>query len=137
VASFIHSFILSKAAVLSLFAAMPSEYQPVPEEDEKYQDVFIARRPSISTSDSTLLCDEDAKSSEQRRRSDSKWMWLVHAVLLSLSFTMFSAAYFKPVSTLEHVRHFSAYCEFVHRQGRLGLILNPQHLRQRLWNIKR
>jgi hypothetical protein len=96
---------------------MPSEYQPVPDEDEKYQDVFIANRPSISTSDSTLLCDDVSKSSEQRRRSDSRWMWLVHTVLLSLSFTMFTAAYFKPVSTLEHVRHFSAYCEFVILSG--------------------
>jgi hypothetical protein len=90
---------------------MPSKYEPIKEEDEKYEDIFVARRSSTSTSNSTLLCEEDPELSEPRRISISNWMWLVHAVLLSLSFSMFAAAYFKPVSTLEHVRHFSAYCE--------------------------
>lgn len=48
---------------------------------------------------------------EPRSRFSVNWMWLVHAVLLTLSFGLFVSAYFTRVSTLTHVQHFSAYCE--------------------------
>jgi hypothetical protein len=85
------------------------EYQPVPGDEEKYQIVAVSnRRLSSSSLDATLSYDEPF---EKRRSSILKWIWVIHAVLLSVSSTMFAAAYFKPVSTLEHVRHFSAYCQ--------------------------
>src|ERR1700761_3337647 len=91
---------------------MHSEYQPVYNEDEKYRDIANANRLSISTSDSTLLYDDVPEVSKQTKLSSS-WIWLVHAFLLSLSFTMFALAYFNPVSTLDCVQRFSAYCEFL------------------------
>ena len=97
---------------------MPSKYQPVQPEDEKFEDVFPPNRSSTSMSDSTLLEDEkDSRLAEPRPIFNSKWLWLVHVVLFSLSFSMFAAAYFKPVSTLTHVQHFSAYCESRHMKG--------------------
>lgn len=91
---------------------MGSKYQPV-KDDEKFQEVlFDARRSSTSTSDETLLEDEeDARISRPKSRMNDKWMWLAHAVLLSLSFTMFVTSFFQKPSTLEHVQQFSAYCE--------------------------
>jgi hypothetical protein len=97
---------------------MYSKYQPIQPEDEKFQDVFPPNRLSISTSDLTLLEDEeDSRLTESQSGFNSKWMWLAHAVLLSLSFSMFVAAYFKPVSTLTHVQHFSAFCKSHHLKG--------------------
>jgi hypothetical protein len=91
---------------------MGSKYQPV-KGDEKFQEVlFDARRASTSTSDDTLLEDEeDARLTQPRSRMSGRWMWLVHAVLLSLSFTMFVSSFFQKPSTLQHVKQFSAYCE--------------------------
>jgi hypothetical protein len=87
---------------------MASKYHAV-QNDEKFTEVF-PRRSSTSTSDSTLLEDEeDHREPEPRSRFSGKWMWLVHAVLLLLSFTMFMSAMFTKASTLEHVRKFSAY----------------------------
>jgi hypothetical protein len=91
-------------------ANMPTKYQPI-QDDEKFSDVFIARRSSTSSSDSTLLCEDGTATSQERKGPHSRWLWLAHAVLLSLSTTMFAASYFRPVSTLEHVQHFSAYCK--------------------------
>jgi hypothetical protein len=39
-------------------------------------------------------------------------MWLAHTALLSLSFTMFVSAFFTRATTLQHVKQFSAYCEY-------------------------
>ena len=91
---------------------MGSKYQPI-EVDEKFQDVVFPTRTSTSESlGSTLLEDEeDSRMTEPRSRFNIKWMWLVHAVLLTLSFGLFVSAYFTRVSTLTHVQHFSSYCE--------------------------
>ncbi|CZT13177.1 uncharacterized protein RAG0_16749 [Rhynchosporium agropyri] len=79
-------------------------------EDEKFQEPFPGGRTSTSTSDSTLLDEEDVRGVTQARQKFTiKWMWLVHAALLSLSFTMFVGAFFIRTSTLEHVKKFSAY----------------------------
>ncbi|KAH7418596.1 hypothetical protein BKA64DRAFT_204128 [Cadophora sp. MPI-SDFR-AT-0126] len=87
---------------------MSSTYEAV-RDDEKFQEPF-PRRSSTSTSDSTLLEDEeDARLTQPRRKFSIKWMWLIHAALLSMSFTMFVGAFFTRASTLEHVRKFSAY----------------------------
>lgn len=89
---------------------MASKYHAV-QNDEKFTEVFPGRS-STSTSGSTLLEDaEDHIISEPRSRWASKWMVLVHAALLSLSFTMFVSALFTKASTLEHVKKFSAYCK--------------------------
>ena len=101
---------------------MTSKYQRVQPDDEKFHDVVPPSRSSTSTSDSTLLEDEEeSRLSEPRRRVSSRWLWLGHAALLSLSFSMFAAAYFTPVSTLKHVQHFSAYCRSYHlkHQGKV------------------
>ncbi|KAL2072858.1 hypothetical protein VTL71DRAFT_12201 [Oculimacula yallundae] len=76
--------------------------------DEKFQEPFPGRA-STSTSDSTLLDEEDVRHTQPRQKFTIKWMWLVHAALLSLSFTMFMGAFFTRASTLEHVKKFSAY----------------------------
>lgn len=88
---------------------MASKYHAV-QNDEKFTEVF-PRRSSTSTSGSTLLEDDEQIIPEPRSRWASKWMVLVHAVLLSLSFTMFVSALFTKASTLEHVKKFSAYCK--------------------------
>jgi hypothetical protein len=89
---------------------MGSKYQPVGS-DEKFEEVFL-RRSSTSTSGSTLLEDEEgSRNLEPKPRLSERWMWLAHAVLLSLSFTMFSASFFMKPTTLQHVKQFSAYCE--------------------------
>lgn len=91
---------------------MSSNYHAV-ENDEKFTEVGFPRRTSTSTSDSTLLEDEEDHTIEPRSRWTSKWMWLVHVTLLSLSFTMFVSALFTKASTLEHVKKFSAYCKLL------------------------
>jgi hypothetical protein len=90
---------------------MGSKYQPVVD-DEKFQEVF-PRRSSTSTSDSTLLEDEEdsRRTAEPRRIFGLRWIWLAHTVLLTLSFTMFISAFFTRATTLQHVKQFSAYCE--------------------------
>lgn len=91
---------------------MGSKYQPLGA-DEKFHDVVFPTRTSTSESlGSTLLEDEeDSRITEPRSRFNINWMWLVHAVLLTLSFGLFISAYFTRASTLTHVQHFSAYCE--------------------------
>ncbi|KAN0122945.1 protein of unknown function (DUF3328) domain containing protein [Hyaloscypha variabilis] len=88
---------------------MESKYQPV-RDDEKFLET-IPRRSSTSTSDSTLLEDEeDARRPQESRKFFSpRWMWLAHTALLSLSFTMFISAFFTRATTLQHVKQFSAY----------------------------
>jgi hypothetical protein len=90
---------------------MGSKYQPVGD-NEKFQDTF-PRRSSTSTSDSTLLEDEEdsRRPQESRRFFGPRWMWLAHTALLSLSFTMFISAFFTRATTLQHVKQFSAYCK--------------------------
>lgn len=91
------------------------KYQPVFEDDEKYHiDTTSHGRSSSSLTEATLLCDE---SCGRKMAPASKWIWVLHAVLLSVSSMMFAATYFKPVSTLEHVRQFSAYCWSTSRQS--------------------
>ncbi|KAF2667143.1 hypothetical protein BT63DRAFT_427548 [Microthyrium microscopicum] len=88
---------------------MSQTYQPVRKEEEKYHDGYRNRTSISSSSDLTLLHEEVSKISHDSQGFQSRWLWLVHAVLLSLSFTMFTATYFRHISTAEHVRRFSAY----------------------------
>lgn len=90
---------------------MGSKYQPVDAgDDEKFHEVF-PRRSSTSTSDSTLLEDDTEDSRMLQPKKTSRWMWIVHALLLSLSFSMFVSSFFTRASTLQHVKQFSAYCK--------------------------
>jgi len=102
---------------------MASKYQPV-EIDEKFQDVIFPTRTSTSESlGSTLLDDEeDSRVADVRSRFSMNWIWLVHAVLLTLSFGLFILAYCTRVSTLTHVRQFSAYCKWKLSMKKLRLL---------------
>jgi hypothetical protein len=44
--------------------------------------------------------------------NQSYWIWLVHAVMFSTSITLFILSLGSQSSTLEHVRRFSAWCEY-------------------------
>lgn len=90
---------------------MGSKYQQINHDDEKFEDVFPPNRSSSSMSDSTLLEDEeDRRLTQPKRRWTERWMWLVHAVLLSLSFTMFVSSWFASPTTLDCVTKYAAYC---------------------------
>lgn len=99
------------------FIEMPSKYQALQDEEEKFQPVeFVkSRSSSVSTSGSTLLFEEVdlSPSASPKRTISEKWMWLIHAVLLTLSFTMFAASYYKPISISEVVKKSSSYCKLV------------------------
>jgi len=89
---------------------MASKYQPIVA-DEKFHDVFPGRSSTSESLGSTLLEDErDSRDTEPHRRFNSRWLWLGHAVLLSLSFVLFMSAYFTRASTLDYVQRYSAYC---------------------------
>ncbi len=109
---------------------MSSKYQPVGD-DEKFQESF-PRRSSTSTSDSTLLEDEEdsRRTSQPRTSFGPKWMWLAHTALLSLSFTMFVSAFFTKASTLQHVKQFSAYCEYLRHFNYYPLIFEQRRQRK-------
>jgi len=96
-------------------------YKSCPTTD-KYQSVELERpaekfcndsRNSISDSlNSTLLDPEvDSRLAHLAGRGflHGKWVWLVHTVLLLLSFTMLVSAICTRTSTLKHVQTFSAY----------------------------
>jgi len=88
---------------------MPSKYHPVG--DEKFHDVSPTRASLSESFTSTLLEQEDnTRSQEPRRQFCVRWMWLIHVLLLSLSFCLFVSAYFTRVSTLTYVQHYSAWC---------------------------
>lgn len=89
---------------------MAAKYHPVGD-DEKFHDIEFQQRSSTSESlGSTLLEDEERPVRLQPQKVfNEKRMWLGHVVLLSLSFSMFAAAYYTRLSTLRHVQQFSAY----------------------------
>jgi len=93
---------------------MGSEYQQINHDDEKFEDVFPPNRSSTSLSESTLLEDEDdQRMLRPKKRWSERWlwslMWMVHAALLTLSFTLFMASWFTRASTLDYVQRYSAY----------------------------
>lgn len=88
---------------------MESKYQPVG--DEKFEK-YTERRGSNDTSSSTLLEEDIDTRLTPRRKFTVRWMMLGHAVLLSLSFTLFMSAFFTRASTLTFVKKYSTYCEF-------------------------
>jgi hypothetical protein len=93
---------------------MGSEYQKINHDDEKFEDVFPPNRSSSSLSESTLLEDEDDQRLVQpKKRWSERWMWMVHAALLSLSFTLFVLSWFTRASTLDYVQKYSAYCKLL------------------------
>jgi hypothetical protein len=108
-----NSFILIHSILLPRrnFLTMGSKYEPI-QADEKFHDVFPTRTSTSESLGSTLLEDEeDSRNTVPRSRFRINWMWLVHALLLTLSFGLFVSAYFTRASTLSHVQHFSAYCK--------------------------
>jgi len=92
---------------------MSQKYEPISDLEKfgsKFHDVS-PRRSSMSESlGSTLLEDEDRMITQPRSNS-SRWMLLGHAVLLSLSFSMFVGSFLTRASTLTHVKQYSAYCK--------------------------
>ncbi|RFU33618.1 hypothetical protein B7463_g2726, partial [Scytalidium lignicola] len=92
---------------------MASKYIPVQDEEKLEEVDFRKRSNSTHSLGSTLLADEDQDADimdlSSRWQFSQKWMWLVHVVLLSLSFTLFVSAYYNRLSTLTHVQLFSAY----------------------------
>ena len=50
--------------------------------------------------------------SAQHKLLASRWIWLVHAVLLMVSCTFFALAASLRSTTLEHVRQFSTWCKW-------------------------
>ncbi|TGO08625.1 hypothetical protein BTUL_0200g00190 [Botrytis tulipae] len=83
--------------------------------DEKFIDVSLGRR-STDNLNSTLLdseYDEKAQDVESmplpRHAYDNRWTWLIHAVLLSFSFGLFISAYCTRITTLKHVKEYSAW----------------------------
>jgi len=88
---------------------MATKYQPVRDE-EKFEAKF-PRRSSTSTSDLTLLEEELENGADRPAKGiwSEKYMWIVHATLLTLSFTMFISAMFTRASTTEFMKKFSAY----------------------------
>jgi hypothetical protein len=88
---------------------MTSKYVSIKEVDEKFEDVFPPGRTSSSGSESTLMDEEEQRHIQPKARTP-RWMWITHAALLGLSLTMFVSSWFARVSTLDHVRQFSAYC---------------------------
>ena len=105
----IRSFLDLPGVIFVVFVRMASKYVSIKEVDEKFEDVFPPGRTSTSLSESTLLDEEEQRTIQPQARSP-KWMWITHAVLLGLSLTMFVSSWFARVSTLDHVREFSAYC---------------------------
>ena len=90
---------------------MTSKYQPI-DDLEKFQDVTPGRTSTSESLGSTLLDEEERGTVEKRpTSSSSRWMWLVQAALLTLSFSMFVGAFYTRASTLTHVKKFSSYCK--------------------------
>ena len=92
---------------------MALKYQPIVA-DEKFHDVFHERSSTSESLGSTLLEQEhDLRDTGIQQRFSSRWMWLGHAVLLSLSVVLFISAYFIRASTLDYVQKYSAYCNWL------------------------
>ena len=104
---------------------MGSKYQPVEDrEDEKFHESF-PHRSSTSTSDSTLLEDEeDSRLVRPKSQFNQKWLWMGHVLLLTLSLSMFVFSFCTRASTLDHVKQFSAYCECATISLNIRLISN-------------
>jgi hypothetical protein len=90
-----------------------SKYQPIGDLEKfgsKFHDVSPRRSSTSESLGSTLMEDEDNMAPQPQPKS-SRWMLLGHAVLLSLSFSMFVGSFLTRASTLTHVKQFSAYCK--------------------------
>ncbi|RDW64667.1 hypothetical protein BP6252_10318 [Coleophoma cylindrospora] len=90
---------------------MTSKYESVRTHDDNFEDVIVyEKRPTSPDSlASTLMEDDDHSFKEPTRRISSRWVWLVHALLLSVSFSLFVSTYYLRGSTLRHVQQFSAW----------------------------
>lgn len=94
---------------------MDAKYQQIDHSDEKFEDVFPPNRTSSSLSESTLMEDEmDHRLVQPQKRWAGRWMWMVHAALLSLSFTLFVSSWFTRASTLDYMQRYEAYCKLLH-----------------------
>lgn len=95
---------------------MPAKYHQVIGDEKPIH--TLHNRESTESLKSTLLNWEyDEKSQDvesmslRRLRCNDRWIWLVHAVLLSLSFGLFISTYFTRMTTLKYVEEYSAWCE--------------------------
>ena len=64
---------------------------------------------NLEAAESLRLGDDNTHQAKSRV---TRWIWLLHGVLLSTSFASFFLAYNVQLSTLNHVKRFSAYCEY-------------------------
>ena len=91
---------------------MTTEYRPIDSKSEKEAWSREEEDPYLSD-----LMEEIELGRSRGRRPDywtwlkSKSIWILHALLLLVSCTMFFCALQVRSSTLEHVRQFSAWCE--------------------------
>lgn len=65
---------------------------------------------NLEAAQSLGLSDDNIHQGKSRI---TRWIWLLHGVLLSTSFASFFLAYNVQLSTLNHVKRFSAYCKHI------------------------
>lgn len=96
-------------------ANMSVKYQPVPLDDEKPCLSAYESSTTLNDLESTLQNDTNGPRPTDIQwhglKLASNWVWLIHAVLLLASCTLFALAVTIRSSTLKHVQEFSAYCE--------------------------
>lgn len=79
---------------------------------EQFDQKFHDRPASSDSLDRHALVDVDIVGRDnQPRHYTAKWIWLIHAMLLLFSSTLFAGSYYTRLSTLRHVKQFSAYCK--------------------------
>lgn len=90
---------------------MPKLYHSVPLDEEKDGASFQAASRTLSTDS-----ERDGVVPRARRKLGSHWPWLIHAVLLTISGTLFAVSFCartaKPDDTL-YTKLYSSYCEFL------------------------
>ena len=95
---------------------MSFRYQPITSTEERPRPVSFESASTLDGLDdldlSAALKSEITSSqsfSSPARRSSLRWLWLMHAILLSTSLILFTLAATVRSSTLKHVREFSAW----------------------------
>lgn len=111
-----HSFTRDSTLASQCKKKMSAKYNQVVG-DEKFIDVSPGRGSTDSLNSTLLDSEYDGKIRDVEsvplagQKCNNRWMWFVHAVLLSLSFGLFMSAHFTRVTTLQHVKGYSAWCE--------------------------
>jgi len=90
---------------------MGFEYHSLPPQNEK-ADAAISDTSSVTLEDPEEFTDPyeiTHRRSIFEARLASRWLWLVHGLLLTISFSLFILSSIRTASTIEHVRKFSAW----------------------------